>query len=118
MAGLKLEGFQGIAPRYSERLLPPMAGTIAQNTKLLNGEIRGFRSLFEKDNLTGLASTVRRVMRVPNTPNDAYIAFNSRDVSIVKSPLINDLFERYFWAVFNWIICTLLCCFLFLFSLV
>ena len=98
MAGLKLEGFAGIAPRYSDRLLPPMAATTAQNTKLLNGEIRGFRALFEKDNLSGLASTIRRVMRVPDTPNDAYIAFNSRDVSIVKSPLINDAFERYFWA--------------------
>ena len=98
MAGLKLEGFTGLAPRYSERLLPPMAGVTAQNTKLLNGEIRGFRDLFEKDNLTGLASTIRRVMRVPDTPNDAYIAFNSRDVSIVKSPVINDAFDRYFWA--------------------
>lgn len=98
MAGLKLEGFSGLAPRYSERLLPPMAAVTAQNTKLLNGEIRGYRDLFEKDDLTGLASTIRRVMRVPDTPNDAYIAFNSRDVSIVKSPLINDGFDRYFWA--------------------
>lgn len=98
MAGLKLEAFQGLAPRYSERLLPPMMATVARNTKLLNGEIRGFRQLFEKDNLTGLASTVRRVLRVPDTPDDAYIAFDSRDVSIVKSPLINDAFDRYFWA--------------------
>jgi len=98
MAGFKLEGFQGLAPRYSERLLPPMAATIARNTKLTNGEIRGFRQLYDQDNLTGLASTVRRVLRVPDTPDDAYIAFDSRDVSIVKSPLINDTFDRYFWA--------------------
>lgn len=98
MAGFKLEGFQGLAPRYSERLLPPMAATIARNTKLLNGEIRGFRQLFPEQDLSGLASTVRRVLRVPDTPDDAFIAFDSRDVSIVKSPLINDAFDRYFWA--------------------
>lgn len=98
MAGIKLQAFQGLAPRYSERLLPPMAATVAKNTKLLEGEIRGFRQLFEKDNLTGLASTVRRVLRVPDSPDDAFIAFDSRDVSIVKSPLVNDAFDRYFWA--------------------
>ncbi len=98
MAGFKLEGFQGLAPRYSERLLPPMMATIARNTKLLNGEIRGFRQLFPQQDLSGLASTVRRVLRVPDTPDDAFIAFDSRDVSIVKSPLINDAFDRYFWA--------------------
>lgn len=98
MAGFKLESFQGLYPRYSERLLPPTAATIARNTKLLNGEIRGFRQLFPQQDLTGLASTVRRVLRVPDTPTDAFIAFDSRDVSIVKSPLINDAFDRYFWA--------------------
>lgn len=98
MAGVKFENFQGLAPRYSERLLPPMAATVARNTKLYNGELRGFRQLLPLNDLSGLASTVRRVLRVPDTPDDAFIAFDSRDVSIVKSPLINDAFDRYFWA--------------------
>ncbi len=98
MAGVKFENFQGLAPRYSERLLPPMAATVARNTKLYNGELRGFRQLLPLDDLSGLASTVRRVLRVPDTPDDAFIAFDSRDVSIVKSPLIADAYDRYYWA--------------------
>jgi hypothetical protein len=35
---------------------------------------------------------------VPDTPDDAFIAFDSRDVNIVKSPLINDAHDRYYWA--------------------
>lgn len=98
MAGIKLEGFQGLIPRTSERLLPNMAASVARNTKLLNGEIRGFRDPTELANLTGQTSELRRAFRVPDTPNDAYIAFSSRDVDVVRSPLVNDAFDRYFWA--------------------
>lgn len=97
MSGIKLEGFQGLAPRYSKRLLPPMAAQVASNTKLLAGEIRGFRALREEADLTGTASVVRRTLRIPGAP-DTYKSFNSRDVDIIRSPLINDTFDRYYWA--------------------
>lgn len=98
MAGIKLEGFQGLVPRASKRLLGPMNATTARNTKLLNGELRGFRDPLETANLTGQVSTLRRAFRVPDTPDDVWIAFTSRDVDIVRSPLVNDGFDRYFWA--------------------
>ncbi len=98
MAGIKLEGFQGLIPRVSERLLPNMAASVAKNTKLLNGEIRGFRNPQELADLTGQTSELRRAFRVPDTPDDVYIAFNSRDVDVVRSPLVNDVHDRYFWA--------------------
>lgn len=98
MAGIKLEGFQGLIPRVSERLLPNMASTVVKNAKLLNGEIRGFRDPQELANLTGQTSQLRRAFRVPDTPNDAYIAFDNRDVDVVRSPLVNDTHDRYFWA--------------------
>ena len=97
MSGIKLEGFQGLAPRYSKRLLPPMAAQVASNTKLLAGEVRGFRALREEADLTGTAATVRRTLRIPGTP-DTYKSFDSRDVDIIRSPLINDSFNRYYWA--------------------
>lgn len=97
MAGIKLEGFQGLAPRYSKRLLPPMAAQIAENTKLLAGEIRGFRALREEADLSGTASVVRRTIRIPGTP-DVYKSFDSRDVDIIRSPLVADGFDRYYWA--------------------
>jgi len=98
MAGIKLEAFQGLVPRASKRLLGPMNATTARNTKLLNGEIRGFRQPLNDANLTGRVSTLRRAFRVPDTPDDAWIAFTSREVDIVRSPLVNDGFDRYFWA--------------------
>lgn len=98
MAGVKLEAFQGLLPRASERLLPNMSATVARNTKLLNGELRGFRALLQTDDLTGQVPTLRRAFRVPDTPNDAWLAFDSREVDIVRSPLVNDTHDRYFWA--------------------
>lgn len=99
MAGIKLEGFQGIIPRVSERLLPPMAATDAKNTKLLQGELRGYRVLVEEaDFSAGAVSPVRRAYRIPNTPSDTYLTFDTRDVDVVRSPIINDAYDRYFWA--------------------
>jgi hypothetical protein len=98
VAGVKLEAFQGLLPRASERLLPNMSATVARNTKLLNGELRGFRALLQTDDLTGQTSTLRRAFRVPDSPNDAWLAFDSREVDIVRSPLVNDTHDRYFWA--------------------
>lgn len=102
MPGLKLEAFAGLIPRSSPRLLPPMAATVARNTKLLNGEVRGFRSLREEANFTaGAVSPVRRAMRVVDNAGvlpDTWLTFDSRDVDIVRSPIINDAHDRYFWA--------------------
>ena len=99
MAGIKLEGFQGIIPRVSDRLLPPMSGTTARNTKLLQGELRGFRTPVELEDFTsGPTDPVRRAYRIPNTPNDAFLTFDSRDVDVIRSPLVNDTHDRYFWA--------------------
>ena len=97
MAGIKLEAFQGLAPRFSKRLLPPMSAQVASNTKLLAGEIRGFRALREEADLTGTATVVRRTIRIPGSP-DTYKSFDSRDVDILRSPLVNDSFSRYYWA--------------------
>lgn len=96
--GVKLEQFRGLIPRVSDRLLPPMNATVARNTKLISGELRGFREPTEDANLTGQASTIRRAYRVPDPPNpDAWLAFDSRDVDVIRSPLVNDGFDRYYW---------------------
>ena len=102
MAGMKLEAFAGLIPRSSDRLLPPMAATEARNTKLLNGEVRGFRALREEaDFAGGGVDPVRRAFRVVDNSGvlpDTWLTFDSRDVDVVRSPIINDTFDRYFWA--------------------
>jgi hypothetical protein len=62
MTAIKLEGFSGLMPRVSRRLLPPMAATTARNTKLLQGELRGFRTPREFADFTGEYFTVRRAV--------------------------------------------------------
>lgn len=102
MPAIKLEGFQGLIPRASPRLLPPMAATEASNTKLLNGEVRGFRAMRELADFSGGAITpVRRAFRVVDTAGvnaDTWLTFDSRDVDVVRSPIVNDQYDRYYWA--------------------
>lgn len=102
MTALKLEGFMGLIPRVSDRLLPNSAATTARNTKLLSGEARGYRVPREVKDLTGEAFTVQRAYRIPyiyeEEEEEVWLAFDSRNVDIVRSPLVNDTFDRYFWA--------------------
>ena len=100
---IKLEAFGGMIPRMSPRLLPPQAGTLARNTKLLNGELRGFRAPREIADLTYESFTVRRAYRIQY--NDQYygagehwLAFDSKEVDVVRSPIVNDRYDRYYWA--------------------
>jgi hypothetical protein len=102
MAGIKLEGFQGLVPRTSPRLLPVMTATTARNTKLLQGELRGFRALREVADLTDQYFDVQRVFRVRDSGGfgygDTWLAFDSKNVDVVRSPIVNDQFDRYYWA--------------------
>lgn len=102
MTAIKLEGFMGLVPRVSSRLLPNMCATAARNTKLLSGEARGFRVPREVKDLTNEYFTVRRAYRIPfmeyDEEQEHWLAFDSRDVDIVRSPLVNDAYDRYYWA--------------------
>lgn len=99
---IKLEGFGGMIPRVSARLLPDMAATLARNVNLLQGELRGFRDPLEIEDRSFDYITVRRAMKVIDSTgamyDDSWLTFDSRDVDIVRSPLINDAHDRYYWA--------------------
>lgn len=102
MTAVKLEGFMGLIPRVSARLLPNQSATTARNVKLQSGEARGFRIPREVKDLTDEYFTVRRAYRIPfmeyGDEEEVWLAFDSRNVDIVRSPLVNDLWNRYYWA--------------------
>lgn len=106
MTALRIEGFAGIAPRVSARLLPPQGATVARNAKLISGELRGLHELKVVKDFTGLGYTVRRAFRIPNSINspipisglDFWLPFEDADVDFVRSPLTNDAHERYYWT--------------------
>lgn len=101
MVAFKLEDFSGIVPRQSRRLLPPNAATVARNTKLLEGELRGFHKPVLLNDLSAVGFPIGRVYRIPASVtggSDAWLYFQTQNVDIVRSPVLNDSFNRYYWA--------------------
>lgn len=99
MKAIRLEKFTGLEPRTSARLLSPTAATTASNTNLLSGEIRGFHAPREAKNLTSAGFTVARAHRIkiaPSPASDVWLPYNSVNTDIVRSPIINDLYNRYY----------------------
>ena len=108
MTVIQIENFAGIAPRYSARLLQQNQAQAAENAKLLSGELRGFCQPtvtydFNPDNL---GYTVRRAFRLPASvgapipfnSSDTWLAFPDAGVDFVRTPVLEDEFERYYWT--------------------
>ncbi len=101
MTAFKLENFGGIRPRVSARLLPNNAAVTAENTKLLEGELRGYHNPSIYQDLSSFGFTVGRAYRIPASVTggvDAWMAWESPNTDIVRSPVLNDTFNRYYWA--------------------
>lgn len=102
MTAFRLEGFRGLIPRLSNRLLPDSAAVTARNTKLLSGELRGYNSPREFDDFTLETFTVKKAHRIEyddyGTPASTWLLFNSVNVDVVRSPVLNDIYDRYYWA--------------------
>lgn len=108
MTMLRLEGFGGIAPRYSARLLPKGGAVAAQNAKLLSGELRGLHEtqlMYDFNQLT-LAHPIARAYRLPSSVaapipisgGDQWLGFYDPNVDFVRTPVLQDSFERYYWT--------------------
>jgi hypothetical protein len=104
MTAFKLENFGGIRPRVSRRLLPNNSATTAENTKLLEGELRGYHRPTVLKDLSGFGFTVGRAYRIPASVTgsvDAWLAFQSPNTDIIRSPVLGDAYNRYYWASDN-----------------
>lgn len=108
MASIKIQGFAGVAPRFSPRLLPQAGAQTAANVKLLSGELRGLHEtqvLFDF-NLLSPPQVVSRAFRLPLTVgapipisgSDEWIGFLDPNVDFVRTPVLEDSFERYYWT--------------------
>lgn len=106
---IKVDNFAGVAPRYSARLLPNNGAVRADNAKLLSGELRGLREtqvLHDFNESGTLDPPITRAYRLPNTvaspiplsQTDQWIGFVDTEVDFVRTPVIADSFERYYWT--------------------
>jgi hypothetical protein len=100
MTAFKLDNFGGIRPRMSARLLPNNSAVTAENTKLLEGELRGYHNPSFLEDLSGFGFTVGRAYRIPASVTgsvDAWLAFQSPNTDIIRSPVLGDIYNRYYW---------------------
>src|SRR5271169_4734956 len=99
MSVIQIKNFAGIAPRYSDWLLPVNGATAAANCKLLSGECRGLREtqLLYDFNLLSPPDPIQRAYRLPSSVNaptpistqDQWIGFADANVDFVRTPVLN-----------------------------
>ena len=108
MTLLKIDNFSGIAPRRSARLLQQNQAVTAANAKLLSGELRGYcePTVLYDFNQDELGYTIARAFRLPASVaaplpiggSDDWIGFPDPGVDFVRTPVLEDSFERYYWT--------------------
>jgi len=100
MVALRIEGFAGMAPLISRRLLATNMAETAFNTNLRNGELRSIRQP-RKIKEYPISPLYGWAVRVPDpaaplTP--VWIPFTSKYADFFPNPLTNDAYDRYVWV--------------------
>lgn len=103
MVALKLANFGGMIPAIDDHLLPEAYGSLAQNAWLYSGSLDGLHGL--KQVYAASSSLTRKVYRIPKQYYDKdhiydsyWLEFPDPDTDVIRSPAVNDSFQRYYWA--------------------
>jgi hypothetical protein len=101
MGLLKLAGFTGMWPQRDPRALPDNAATVASNVKVDGGQYLDGEN--EANTVVLCADATKSVYRIPlagaNTLSNSYwMQFADADTDVVRAPIVNDSFERFYWA--------------------
>jgi hypothetical protein len=101
MGVLKLAGLTGMWPQRDPRALPDNAAVYAENIRVDGGQyLRGVSGATVVKALAGATQTVYRIpLPGANTlVNSYWMEFADIDTDVVRGPLVNDSFKRYYWA--------------------
>ena len=99
---ISLEQFAGLVPKASDRQLPANHASVADNTQLYSGEVRGLRDPQLVKDLTAEIFTVRRAYRLEDGSTSIadvagdWVPFDEAEVNFVRGALKNDSFDRYY----------------------
>ena len=103
MTAARISPFGGMIPATDETLLPEINASLAQNTWVYQGTVQGIPAA--KVLRTNTDSNVTKVYRIPNNYTDAqhlvdsvWMEFTNIDTDVVRSVVIDDEFDRYYWA--------------------
>jgi hypothetical protein len=103
MVSLRLQNFGGMVPAVDDRLLPEAHAALSENTWIYSGVLRGFHE--PSSVFTCVEATTKKVYRIPieyydkdHIPDSYWMEFDVADTDIIRSPTVNDSFDRYYWA--------------------
>jgi hypothetical protein len=106
MVAIRIERFAGMLPVQDPGLLTDSAAAAALNVRVDSGVLRGVPA---PRVIKTLLSTTKKVYRLPFTAggvpvplsdldNSFWIEFSDQDTDFLRSPNINDSFDRYYWC--------------------
>jgi hypothetical protein len=92
--------FQGMAPRFSDRLLEDSQASFSANLKSTSGDLRGFRSLKYIGRFVPFGDIRRRAIKFyyPGTDNYTWFLSSYSTADAVYSPLATDAFQRVYFT--------------------
>lgn len=97
MTAIVIQDFGGRLPSRAARLIPDNYAQVAENVKLIYGDLRGYND-FTVVNEFPTGTLPKRVWHVKNTAQTATAWYGSTDpeAELIKSPIVNDAFDRYY----------------------
>jgi uncharacterized repeat protein (TIGR02059 family) len=99
----KINLFGGMIPAINNRLLPDTNAAISRDTWLYSGPLSGFKEPVYIRDLED--SNTKRVFRIPLDPyektnfnNSTWMEFTDPTVDVVRGPINDDAYSRYYWT--------------------
>ena len=103
MVAVRQSPFGGMVPAVDDRLLPNVNGALSQDTWLYSGTAVGLPQ--PKLLYTLVDPTVGKIYRLPidytdalHLANSKWMEFISADTDVVRSQVINDTYDRFYWC--------------------
>lgn len=103
MVAKKIQAFGGMMPAVDDRLLPDSQAAYSENVWLYNGTLEPLKEQVLVHTLADPTTTT--VFRIPLSTYDKdaiddsfWMEFENIDTDVVRSPVVNDQYERYYWA--------------------
>ena len=103
MAVVKILSFGGMVPAVDDHLLPDTAAALSQNCYLYTGQLVGIVAPKFIRNMENMS--YGKAFRIPKNYYDAehiedayWMEFISIDTDVVRSPTVDDQFDRYYWV--------------------
>lgn len=103
MSAVNLKNFGGMIPSMDPTLLPENMAADAVNCWLYSGALEGYKT--PKAVYTCTGGSTKKVYRFPlngfatnDFTNSHYMEFDDADTDVVRSPEVDDSYQRYYWC--------------------